>query len=99
MSISHERPHRNAKALSRFGFEDYVAYALHVAEEVESLKPATYREVITSKESHMRSAVMSEEIEYLHENNIWELEQLHERRKVVGRRFQDEIRLTRLEHH
>ncbi|GJZ61978.1 retrovirus-related pol polyprotein from transposon TNT 1-94 [Tanacetum coccineum] len=55
MSIGHDRPHRNAKAPSRFGFEDYVAYALQVAKEVESLKPATYREVITSKESHMRS--------------------------------------------
>ncbi|GJY90342.1 retrovirus-related pol polyprotein from transposon TNT 1-94 [Tanacetum coccineum] len=55
---SDDRPHRNAKAPSRFGFEDYVAYALQVAEEVESLEPATYREVITSKESHMRSAVI-----------------------------------------
>ncbi|GKF15179.1 hypothetical protein Tco_0056641, partial [Tanacetum coccineum] len=52
-SIAYDRPHRNAKAPSRFGFEDYVAYVLQIAEEVKSLEPATYREAITSKESDM----------------------------------------------
>nr|GEV02602.1 ribonuclease H-like domain-containing protein [Tanacetum cinerariifolium] len=42
-------------------------------EEVESLAPATYREAITSKEFHMWSAAMGQEIESLHKNNIWEL--------------------------
>nr|GEU39227.1 putative polyprotein [Tanacetum cinerariifolium] len=83
-SIAHDRPHRNARALSRFGFEDYVAYALQVAEEVESLEPDTYREAITSKESDKWIAAMGEEIESLHKNKTWELVQLPERRKVVG---------------
>ncbi|GJU08707.1 hypothetical protein Tco_1125137 [Tanacetum coccineum] len=52
-SIALDRPCRNAKAPSRFGFEDYVAYALQVAKEVESLEPATYQEAITSEESDM----------------------------------------------
>nr|GEZ93919.1 hypothetical protein [Tanacetum cinerariifolium] len=52
-SIAHDRPRRNEKAPSRFGFEDYVAHALQVTKEVESLKPATYREAITSKDSDM----------------------------------------------
>nr|GEY95986.1 hypothetical protein [Tanacetum cinerariifolium] len=52
-SIAHDRPRKNTKAPSRFGFEDYVAYALQVVEEVESLEPATYRDAITFKESDM----------------------------------------------
>ncbi|GJQ92982.1 retrovirus-related pol polyprotein from transposon TNT 1-94 [Tanacetum coccineum] len=81
-SIAHDRPRRNVKAPTRFG--DYVAYALQVAEEVESLEPATYREAITSKDSDMWIAAMGEEIESLHKNKTWELVQLPERRKVVG---------------
>ncbi|GKG08380.1 transposable element, partial [Tanacetum coccineum] len=37
----HDRPRRNVKAPTQFG--DYVAYALQVAEDVESLKLTTYR--------------------------------------------------------
>ncbi|GKB23384.1 RNA-directed DNA polymerase, eukaryota [Tanacetum coccineum] len=48
--------------------EDYVAYALQVAKEVESLEPATYREAITSKDSNKWIAAMGEEIESLHKN-------------------------------
>ncbi|GJU24648.1 transposable element [Tanacetum coccineum] len=81
-SIAHDRPRRNVKAPTRFG--DYVAYALQVAEEVESLEPATYREAITSKDSDMWIAAMGEEIESLHKNKTWELVQLPERRKIVG---------------
>ncbi|GJV82287.1 transposable element [Tanacetum coccineum] len=73
-SIAHDRPRRNVKAPTRFG--DYVAYALQVAEEVESLEPATYREAITSKDSDMWIAAMGEEIESLHKNETWELARL-----------------------
>ncbi|GJT43737.1 retrovirus-related pol polyprotein from transposon TNT 1-94 [Tanacetum coccineum] len=69
MSIAYDRPCRNEKVPSRFGFEDYVAYALQVAEEVESFEPATYREAVTSKDSDMWIAAMSEEIESLQKNN------------------------------
>ncbi|GJR12409.1 retrovirus-related pol polyprotein from transposon TNT 1-94 [Tanacetum coccineum] len=55
-SIALDRPRRDAKAPSRLGFQNYVAYALQVAEEVESLEPATYQEAITSKDSDMWSA-------------------------------------------
>nr|GEX76888.1 retrovirus-related Pol polyprotein from transposon TNT 1-94 [Tanacetum cinerariifolium] len=50
MFITLDKPRRNVKAPNRFGFEDYVAYILQVAEEVESLEPATYREDITLKD-------------------------------------------------
>ncbi|GJY83827.1 putative polyprotein [Tanacetum coccineum] len=83
-SIAHDRPRRNAKAPSRFSFEDYAAYASQVAEKVESLEPITYREAITSKDSNMWIATMGEEIESLHKNMTWELVKLPERRKVVG---------------
>ncbi|GJX75492.1 transposable element [Tanacetum coccineum] len=83
-SIALDRPRRDAKAPSRLGFQNYVAYALQVAEEVESLEPATYQEAITSKDSDMWSAAMGEEIESLHKNNTWALVKLPEGRKVVG---------------
>nr|GEY15810.1 copia LTR rider [Tanacetum cinerariifolium] len=75
-------PRRNARAPSRFGFEDYVVYALQVVEDVESLELDTYREAITSKDSDMWIMAMGEEIESLHKNKTWELVQLLERRKV-----------------
>ncbi|GJW76790.1 retrovirus-related pol polyprotein from transposon TNT 1-94 [Tanacetum coccineum] len=70
-SIPHDRPCRNVKAPTRFG--DYVAYALQVTKEVESLEPTTYREAITSKDFDMWIAAMGEEIESLHKNKTWEL--------------------------
>nr|GEZ82711.1 retrovirus-related Pol polyprotein from transposon TNT 1-94 [Tanacetum cinerariifolium] len=60
MSIAHDRPSRNEKTLTRFGFDDYLAYALQVAEEVESLELATYQEAIAFKESDMWSAAMGD---------------------------------------
>ncbi|GJX32614.1 hypothetical protein Tco_0242469 [Tanacetum coccineum] len=68
-SIAHDRPCRNEKARSLFGFEENVTSALQVAKELESLKLDTYREAITSKESNMFSAPIGEEIESLHKNN------------------------------
>ncbi|GKB80001.1 retrovirus-related pol polyprotein from transposon TNT 1-94 [Tanacetum coccineum] len=61
-SIAHNRPSRNAKAPSLFGFEDYVAYTLQVAKEVEFFVSIIYREAITSKDSHMWIAALGEEI-------------------------------------
>ncbi|GJU69290.1 retrovirus-related pol polyprotein from transposon TNT 1-94 [Tanacetum coccineum] len=83
-SIALDRPRRDAKAPSRLGFQNYVAYALQVAKEVESLEPATYREAITLKDSDMWITAMGEEINSPHKNNTWELVKLPERRKVVG---------------
>ncbi|GJW21741.1 retrovirus-related pol polyprotein from transposon TNT 1-94 [Tanacetum coccineum] len=83
-TIVHDRPHRNEKCPSRFGFEDYVAYALQVVKEVKSIELTTYREAITSKDSDMWITATGEEIESLHKNKTWELVQLPERRKVVG---------------
>ncbi|GKC14004.1 retrovirus-related pol polyprotein from transposon TNT 1-94 [Tanacetum coccineum] len=36
-TIVHDRPHRNEKCPSRFGFEDYVAYALQVVKEIAAM--------------------------------------------------------------
>nr|GEW43631.1 hypothetical protein [Tanacetum cinerariifolium] len=66
-------PKRNAKAPTRFGFEDYVAYTLQVTGEVESLETYTYREAITSKDSDIWITVIGEEIKSLHKNKTWEL--------------------------
>ena len=68
----------------RYDFEDMVAYALQVAEEVESLEPSSYRDAITCAESGQWIAAMGEEMESLHKNQTWELVKLPKGRKVVG---------------
>ncbi|KAJ4723126.1 Retrovirus-related Pol polyprotein from transposon TNT 1-94 [Melia azedarach] len=69
----------------RYGFEDMVAYALQVAEEVDtnSNEPSTYKEAVTCTESTQWLAAMGDEIESLHKNQTWELTNRPRDRKIV----------------
>ncbi|KAJ4703769.1 Retrovirus-related Pol polyprotein from transposon TNT 1-94 [Melia azedarach] len=69
----------------RYGFEDMVAYALQVAEEVDtdSNEPSTYKEAVTCTESTQWLAAMRDEIESLHKNQTWELTKRPRDRKIV----------------
>ncbi|KAJ4705025.1 Retrovirus-related Pol polyprotein from transposon TNT 1-94 [Melia azedarach] len=69
----------------RYGFEDMVAYALQVAEEVDldSNEPSTYKEAVTCTESTQWLAVMGDEMESLHKNQTWELTKRPRDRKIV----------------
>lgn len=48
-SLARDRPKRLnfGKPPERYGYEDMVAYALQVAEEVDPYEPSTYREAVT----------------------------------------------------
>ena len=52
----------------RYGFEDMVAYALQVAEEVDKFEPTSIREAITCAESDKWIVAMNEEMESLQKN-------------------------------
>ncbi|KAJ4715159.1 Retrovirus-related Pol polyprotein from transposon TNT 1-94 [Melia azedarach] len=69
----------------RYGFEDMVAYALQVAEEVDtnSNEPSTYKEAVTCTESTQWLAAMGDEMESLHKNQTWELTKRPQDRKIV----------------
>ncbi|KAJ4710008.1 Retrovirus-related Pol polyprotein from transposon TNT 1-94 [Melia azedarach] len=69
----------------RYGFEDMVAYALQVAEEVDTNcnEPSTYKEAVTCTESTQWFAAMRDEMESLHKNQTWELTKRPRDRKIV----------------
>ncbi|KAJ4711603.1 Retrovirus-related Pol polyprotein from transposon TNT 1-94 [Melia azedarach] len=69
----------------RYGFEDMVAYALQVAEEVDtdSNEPSTYKEAVTCTESTQWLAAMGDEMESLHKNQTWELTKRPRDRKII----------------
>ncbi|KAJ9541754.1 hypothetical protein OSB04_028260 [Centaurea solstitialis] len=52
-SIALDKPRREVSRPVRYGFDDVVAYALQVAEDVEFFEPFTYKEAITSKKADM----------------------------------------------
>ncbi|KAJ4713974.1 Retrovirus-related Pol polyprotein from transposon TNT 1-94 [Melia azedarach] len=69
----------------RYGFEDMVAYALQVTEEVDtdSNEPSTYKEAVTCTESTQWLAAMGDEMESLHKNHTWELTKRPRDKKIV----------------
>ncbi|GKV16510.1 hypothetical protein SLEP1_g27143 [Rubroshorea leprosula] len=75
---------RETKPPQRYGYTNYVAYALLVIEPVEAEDPNTYREAITSKESPYWLAAMIEEIESLHKNQTWKLVMPPKGQRIVG---------------
>ena len=87
-SITIDRARRtNVKPPLRYGFEDMMAYALQVANEVEDEpsadEPPTYKEAISGSERAKWLAAMQKEIESLLKNLTWELVPRPKGRKIV----------------
>ncbi|GKV37057.1 hypothetical protein SLEP1_g45126 [Rubroshorea leprosula] len=83
-NIATGRQRRETKPPQRYGYTDYVAYALSVIEPVEAEDPNTYREAITKQESPYWLAAMTEEIESLHKNHTWKLVKPPKGQRIVG---------------
>ncbi|GKV31446.1 hypothetical protein SLEP1_g40131 [Rubroshorea leprosula] len=83
-NIATSRQRRETKPPQRYGYIDYVAYALSITEPVEAKDPNTYQEAITSKESPYWLAAMIEEIESLHKNQTWKLVKPPKGQRIVG---------------
>lgn len=71
------------KPPNRYGFEDMVAYALQVAEEVDTNEPSTYKEAVSCTESTQWLVAMGDEMESLHKNKTWDLVQRPPERKII----------------
>ncbi|KAL1540760.1 Retrovirus-related Pol polyprotein from transposon TNT 1-94 [Salvia divinorum] len=87
-SIAIDRVRRTGvKPPLRYGFEDMMAYALQVANEVEdepsTEEPSTYKEAVSGSERAKWLAAMGEEMESLWKNLTWELVKRPKRRKIV----------------
>ena len=61
-----------------------MAYALQVAEEVDTFEPTSIREAITCVESDKWIVAMNKEMESLQKNETWDLVKLPEGRRTVG---------------
>ncbi|GAA0166585.1 hypothetical protein LIER_21707 [Lithospermum erythrorhizon] len=69
-SLALDRPRRANYGVpsTRYGYEDMVAYASQVEEEVDPHEPSTYREAVIGTESIQWLAVMGKEMESLQKN-------------------------------
>lgn len=68
-SIVTRRGKRVSKPTTRYGFEDIVAFALVVG----SGDPFCFQDTVKSDDSENWMVVISEEMEFLHKNNTWDL--------------------------
>ena len=84
-TLAYDRPKRSnfGKPPKRYGYEDMVAYALQVAEEVDPYEPSTYRDAVTCTESAQWLAAMGNEMESLQKNKTWDLVQQPTGRKII----------------
>ena len=82
-NLARDRERRQSKAPVRYGFADCIAYALEVAEEMDS-EPNTFEEALASKDSVKWKAAMDEEMDSLHRNQTWKLVDKPKGGRVVG---------------
>jgi hypothetical protein len=57
-----------------------ISYALVIS----SRDPTTFQEAVNSKKKSKWMGAMTEEIEFLHKNQTWELVELPERKRKIG---------------
>ena len=82
-SIARDRPRREIRPPQRYA--DFVAYALSVGEETNSIgEPTSYSEAVSSVDSTKWLFSMQEEIESLYKNETWVLVKPPARQRIVG---------------
>ena len=80
-SIALDKPKRERKKPEKYGFDqDEVNYALNVSQG----DPTTYQEAIASDDRESWMVAMSEEMQSLDKNSVWELVSKPKDRKIVG---------------
>jgi hypothetical protein len=79
-STKSDRPKRNKRPSVKYGFGDFVFYALLTSNE----DPSTFQEAIDSSKNDKWMEAMVEEIEFLSKNKTWELTKLPKGKKPIG---------------
>ena len=83
-SISRDIERRTIKPPQKYAEVDLVAYALSVADNIESgEEPSTYEEVVSCSDSGKWMIAMQEEMESLHKNVTWDLVRLPKGKKAI----------------
>ena len=83
-SIAKDRPRRDIRPPQRYAEADLVAYALNVAEGIDSSEePSTYAEAVSCDDSGKWMIAMQEEMESLYKNGTWDLVKLPKDKKAV----------------
>ncbi|KAG8474924.1 hypothetical protein CXB51_031638 [Gossypium anomalum] len=83
-SIAKSRTRRENKPPKKYAVADLVAYALNVAEDIDSnQEPSNYSEAISCEDLEKWMFAMQEEMESLHKNKTWDLVKLLKGKKTV----------------
>lgn len=71
--LSRDRPRRSIKPPERYEGGNLIAYALHSAKDLETNKPKTYAEAVSSPLAAEWKKAMNEEMQSLLKNKTWVL--------------------------
>ena len=82
--LARDRVRRKIKPPSRFEDEDFVAYALAAADEIEIEEPKTFMEAMSSRKRKQWKNGADEEVDSLKRNHTWILIEKPENAKVIG---------------
>ncbi|KAG8478601.1 hypothetical protein CXB51_028410 [Gossypium anomalum] len=83
-SIAKNRTRREIKPPKKYAEADLVAYALNVAEDIDTnQKPSNYSKAVSYEDSEKWMFAMQEEMESLHKNRTWDLVKLPKGKKAV----------------
>ena len=83
-SITRDKERRTIKPPQKYGEAGLVAYALSVANNIESSEePSTYEETVSCSDSSKWMISMQEGMESLHKNGTWDLVRLPKGKKAI----------------
>ncbi|KAG8490975.1 hypothetical protein CXB51_014094 [Gossypium anomalum] len=83
-SIAKNRTRREIKPPKKYAEADLVAYALNVAEDIDTnQEPSNYSKAVSCEDSKKWMFAMQEEMESLHKNRTWDLVKLPKGKKVI----------------
>ncbi|KAL5576887.1 hypothetical protein UlMin_018586 [Ulmus minor] len=71
--LTRDRSKRQVKPTQRFGYSDFVAFALISFQELTEVEPKTYLEAIKGKQTNQWVEAMKEELSSLKKNGTWQL--------------------------
>ncbi|KAG8500695.1 hypothetical protein CXB51_002843 [Gossypium anomalum] len=79
-----QKTRREIKPPKKYAEADLVAYALNVAEDIDTnQEPSNYSEAVSCEDSEKWMFAMQEEMESLHKNRTWDLVKLPKGKKAV----------------
>ncbi|PKI68005.1 hypothetical protein CRG98_011601 [Punica granatum] len=82
--LARDRESRQINPPQRYDFKYMVAYALSVAESIDSSDSTSYSEAIHAPDSGKWLTAMEEEMESLHKNGTWEQVKSPTSKRIVG---------------